>query len=231
MVFRAVPARVKRASESTFGQVCAVKLQSAGFYALSAVLLTSCASPAVSSFESSSVSKAPTTAPTTTFLATTTTVAFADPGLLRQTTVKPQASGQVFNTNVNLLWNAIVSGDPQVAEPFFFPLAAYVQVKAISDPVHDYDTRLIYAYDMDLLAYHEQLLKQSGSPKLVGLSVPESSAAWILPGVEYNKGSYWRVYGSKLYYSVAGVIHFFPVFSLISWRGRWYVVHVGPPTA
>ncbi|MDA8080885.1 MAG: hypothetical protein M0Z96_04655 [Actinomycetota bacterium] len=162
---------------------------------------------------------------------TTTTTAAPDRGLLPQTSVKPSKSGAHLTSEVSLLWNAIVTGDPQIADPFFFPLSAYMQVKAISDPVHDYDTRLIYAYDSDLLAYHQELMKMGGVPKLSGFSIPEIQAQWILPGVEYNKGSYWRVYGSKLYFSVDGRTHYFPIFSLISWRGQWYVVHVGPPTS
>ncbi|TAN25043.1 MAG: hypothetical protein EPN30_05505 [Actinomycetota bacterium] len=106
-----------------------------------------------------------------------------------------------------------------------------MQVKAISDPVHDYDTRLMYAYHMDLLSDHEQLAKLGGTPKLIGLEVPQSRAEWILPGEEYNKGSYWRVYGSELTFSINGVSHHFPIYSLISWRGEWYIVHLGPPTS
>ena len=195
---------------------------------LPALLVASCGT-APSSTPTTTTRVAPAT-PTSTS-STTTTVALVDQSLLSQTEEKPTDSGPVFDANVQQLWNAILSGDPQMAHPFFFPLAAYIQIKAISDPVHDYDTRLIYRYDMDLLSYHKQLVQLGGSPHLTGLSVPESSAEWISPGVEYNKGSYWRVYGSRLYYSVDGATRFFPINSLISWRGQWYVVHVGPPTS
>ncbi len=50
-----------------------------------------------------------------------------------------------------------------------------------------------------------------------------------MPGVEYNSGSYWRVFGSTLRYRLDdGTLHELPVTSLISWRGEWYVVHLGP---
>ncbi|MDA8270654.1 MAG: hypothetical protein M0Z39_04520 [Actinomycetota bacterium] len=196
-------------------------------WVLPALMLASCGTT-LAAMPTTTATRA---APTTSTSSTTTTVALVDQGLLSQTEEKPTDSGRVFDTNAQLLWNAIVSGDPQVAHPFFFPLTAYIQIKAISDPVHDYDTRLIYRYDMDLLSYHRQLVQLGGTPHLRGLSVPESSAEWISPGVEYNKGSYWRVYGSRLYYSVGGATHFFPIYSLISWRGQWYVVHVGPPTS
>jgi hypothetical protein len=61
---------------------------------------------------------------------------------------------------------------------------------------------------------------------LLGIDVPESQAQWISPGVEYNKGSYWRVYGSRIRYALNGQTESFPVASLISWRGEWYVVHL-----
>jgi len=50
---------------------------------------------------------------------------------------------------------------------------------------------------------------------------------WVQPGEESNKGSYWRVYGTTMQYEVDGQTGSFPVTSLISWRGEWYVVHLG----
>ena len=48
-----------------------------------------------------------------------------------------------------------------------------------------------------------------------------------MPGEESNTLPYWRVYGSTLRYSVDGTTRSFPITSLISWRGEWYVVHLG----
>jgi len=45
----------------------------------------------------------------------------------------------------------------------------------------------------------------------------------------YNKGSYWRVYGSVVHYEVDGRSSTFVIQSLISWRGEWYVVHLTTP--
>ena len=160
-----------------------------------------------------------------------TTSTTIDPGKLPQTKVLPQPNGPMFNQGVQDLWNAIVSDNPSQALPFFFPLSAYIQVKGIADPVHDYNTRLIPAYYADIEALHAKLGNQADQAKFISFNVPTSQAQWILPGVEYNKGSYWRVYGNTLDYSINGVTHQFPIFSLISWRGEWYVVHVGPPTA
>jgi hypothetical protein len=53
-----------------------------------------------------------------------------------------------------------------------------------------------------------------------------SDAVWVLPGAEYNKGSYYPVYDTTLHYRVGGQARSFTVASMISWRGRWYVVHL-----
>jgi hypothetical protein len=48
----------------------------------------------------------------------------------------------------------------------------------------------------------------------------------VLPGEEYNKIGYYRVFGSRLRYEVDGAAHAIDVKSLISWRGEWFVVHL-----
>jgi hypothetical protein len=128
------------------------------------------------------------------------------------------------------LWRAVVDGNPAEATPFFFPLGAYVQVKGISDPVHDYQTRLIVNFDQDVLTLHASLGgsggASAGSATFAGVTVP-NAAQWILPGVEYNKGSYWRVYGTRISYTIGGRTGSFQITSMISWRGEWYLVHLG----
>jgi hypothetical protein len=175
-----------------------------------------------SSGSSASPSAAVVTPSTTT--APTTTV---DPGTLPQTDERPAASGAQFDAGVQGLWQAIVADDPAPALAFFFPQSAYVQVKAISDSVGDYRSRLIANYEQDLHALHAQLGADASRAKLTGLTVPGDQAVWVQPGAEYNKGSYWRVYGSTLHFTVDGQDRSFPVSSLISWRGQWYVVHLG----
>lgn len=163
---------------------------------------------------------APTTvAPTTVVPTTTTTV---DPGTLPQTRQLPSGTDPAFLARIADLWRAIVTGDPAVAAPAFFPLSAYIQVKGISDPVHDYQTRLIPDYDQDIATLHSEI---PPSATFTSVSVP-NAAEWILPGVEYNKGSYWRVYGTRVDFSVGGQTHYFTIASMISWRGQWYLVHL-----
>ena len=154
---------------------------------------------------------------------TTTTV---DPGALPQTPDRPADVGFVLGGHIQSLWDAIVADDPNRAMPFFFPLSAYVQVKNISDPQHDWMTRLVANFDQDVHAWHARLGSAAASAQLLGLSIPESQAQWITPGVEYNKGSYWRVYGSMLNYAAGGRPGSFTIASMISWRGEWYVVHL-----
>jgi hypothetical protein len=163
-------------------------------------------------------STVPSTTTTTTMPTTTTTV---DPGALPQTRDRPAAAGPQWDAGVAALWRAVVADDPAAARPFFFPLTAYRQVKAIRDPDGDYRDRLLRAYDDDIHALHGRLGPDS---QLVGIQV--GSPAWIDPGVEYNKGAYWRVLGNTLTWTSRGQRRTAPVASLISWRGEWYVVHL-----
>ena len=166
-----------------------------------------------------------TTLPTTTLPPTTTTT--VDVGTLEQTDEEPTESGPEWEANVDLLWEAIVTDDPEKALPFFFPEGAYLQVKRMTEAeaTADYANRLIAYYEQDIHTLHQQLGANAEDAELVELSVPPT-AQWIQPGVEYNKGSYWRVLDSKLVYSVGGVEKSFPVVSMISWRGQWYIVHL-----
>jgi len=152
-----------------------------------------------------------------------------DPGTLPQTNALPGDQDARFQTGAQDLWQAIVQDKPALAQPFFFPLSAYRQVKAIWNPAEDYQDRLTAWYDLDIQAAHDHL-GSAADASFVGMDVPEGDAEWIEPGVEYNKGSYYRVYGTRLNYQVNGHASSIGVFSLISWRGEWYVVHLGPST-
>jgi hypothetical protein len=152
------------------------------------------------------------------------------PGL-PQTMALPTASSQVFSGEMTDLWTAIVTGNPSVALQSFFPLSAYQQVKAISDPTADWNTRLAGDYVLDIMAAHAYLGAQAGSAQLVQTIVPSPQyASWIVPGVCYNKVGYWHVPGSRLVYRVGGELRSIGIASLISWRGQWYVVHLGAVT-
>jgi hypothetical protein len=168
--------------------------------------------------------RAPTTTTTSTTAPppTTTTV---DAGTLPQTMDRPAATDAQFQAGLAGFWQAIVADDPTPAMPFFFPLAAYLQVKAISNPASDWQQRLVAAYQRDIHALHASLGGAPGPAQLVGIDVPPS-AQWVLPGREYNRLPYWRVYGAQVHYSVAGRSGSFAIASMISWRGHWYIVHL-----
>jgi hypothetical protein len=155
-----------------------------------------------------------------------TTTTTTDPGVLPQTDQLPTGDDARFQQRVDALWRAVVDDQPQEAKASFFPLSAYIQVKAISDPVDDYQGRLIADFDQDIRTLHAALGPDAGAATFSGVTVP-AAAEWIVPGTEHNKASYWRVYGTRVAYAIAGTVRSFPITSLISWRGEWYVVHLG----
>ena len=79
-----------------------------------------------------------------------------DPGALPQTKDKPEASGAAFDARVAALWEAIVKDEPDRAMGFFFPVTAYEQVKAITNPASDWRRRLVAAYKRDVHAMHKR---------------------------------------------------------------------------
>lgn len=151
----------------------------------------------------------------------------ADPSLLPQTHDHPPASGAAFDARVAALWAGVVADDPDKAMPFFFPVGAYQQVKDVSDPASDWKHRLVAAYGRDVHALHARLGADAARATFAAFEVPDAHARWVDPGEEYNKLGYFRVFGSRLRYTVDGEARSFEVKSLISWRGEWYVVHLG----
>ncbi len=183
------------------------------------------APPVHASITSVTVSSTTSVATTTTPTSSTT---IPDDGALPQTDARPDDASPSITARATLLWDAIVADDPSRAYGAFFPEAAYVQIKDVADPAADWQNRLIGAFDADVHALHAQLGADATKATLVGLVIPPGQADWIEPGVEANSGSYWRIYGSSLRYRVDGQERDLAVTSLISWRGEWYVVHLGP---
>ena len=151
-----------------------------------------------------------------------------DPGALPQNKDRPKAEGALFTSRSSALWDAIVKDDPDLAMPFFFPLSAYLQVKDVGSPASDWKHRLIGAFKRDIHALHAKLGEKADTAKLVRFDVPDDRAKWVEPGEEYNKLGYWRVYGTRIVYTVGESTRerTFEVSSLISWRGEWFVVHL-----
>ena len=148
-----------------------------------------------------------------------------DPGTLAQTRDRPH-EGAAFQARAKALWDGIVHDDAELALPFFFPVTAYRQVKAIPTPEVDWKHRLVAAYRRDIHKLHEKLGAGAAEARLVELDVAAERARWVDPGEEGNKLGYWRVFGSKLRYDTDRGPAAIDVSSLISWRGEWYVVHL-----
>jgi hypothetical protein len=149
------------------------------------------------------------------------------PGQLHQTRMLPSAHTRVFRAEMTDLWAAVVTGRAGLGAQSFFPLAAYTQVKAIADPAADWQSRLFGNFRLDVAAAHHFLGRSAGRDALVRVIVPAAGAAWIDPGVCYNAVGYWHVGGARLVYRHHGQLRSIGIASLISWRGRWYVVHFG----
>jgi hypothetical protein len=144
-----------------------------------------------------------------------------------QTQARPPASSRVFGAEMTDLWAAIAAGRPDLGLPAFFPLVAYEQVKAIADPAADWHSRLVAEYRQDVLAAHALLGRTARHSALIRVVIPESEADWIDPGVCDNGVGYWHVANSRLVYRAGGRVRSIGISTLISWRGRWYVVHLG----
>ena len=151
-------------------------------------------------------------------------VAAASAGDEPQTSAFPKTTDAAFSAEVHDVWLAVTTGNPDYAKPAFFPEKAYEQVKAIADPQSDWQDRLWYDFTLDLAAVHKLVGKD---PTLVKVIVPTQYARWIPPGACYNSIGYWHVPGSRVVYRSGGVTRSFGIASFISWRGDWYLVHLG----
>ncbi|HEV2426587.1 MAG TPA: hypothetical protein VGS61_00025 [Acidimicrobiales bacterium] len=155
---------------------------------------------------------------------TTTTV---NPGSLPQTRAEP-AFGSALSSQMTTLWRAIVTDNSALGRRVFFPQAAYIRMKTglLASPSGDYADRLLAFYGLDLGADHR--LIAGHDPRLLRVDYDRADAQWIAPRDCENLIGYWHLPGARLVYSRAGAVYSVAVFSLISWRGVWYVVHLGP---
>jgi len=145
-------------------------------------------------------------------------------GNLKQTTAFPRTTSTAFRNAMHDFWLAVTSGNASLALPAFFPETAYVQVKAIADPAADWRSRLWYDFTLDVKAAHALVGQRA---RLIKVIVPAQYAAWVSPGACYNSVGYWHVPGARVVYQQGGETRSFGIASLISWRGDWYLVHLG----
>jgi hypothetical protein len=199
------------------------------------VLLTRGSGPqaAVSSHGSTTTSVPvadPTTTtvpPTTTTTAPPVTTTTTGEGSLPQTGDFPTTNTPQFTAQMDALWNGIVSNSVATAMPAFFPEGAYLQLKTIGGAQSDFEDRLVGDYGLDIGAAHALLGADAAQAQFLGVSVPASFGHWVPPGVCYNDGGYFEVPNSRVLYQEDGQTRSFGIASMISWRGQWYVVHLG----
>ena len=165
----------------------------------------------------------PTSAPTP----TPAPPAPTDDGALPQTAASPAADTPLFAVRMAALWRAVVTGNSAAGLPAFFPLAAYRQVKTVSDPAGDWQRRLVGEFGLDEAVAHDLVGAQTKTTTLLRVVVPAEHASWVPPGTCANRVGYWHVTGARVVYQVDGAERSFGIASLISWRGEWYVVHLG----
>ena len=143
---------------------------------------------------------------------------------LPQTRTLPSTTDTAFKNLIHDFWLAVTTGNADYARPAFFPVKAYEQVKAIADPAQDWQNRLWDEFALDVAAVRPLIGQHA---KLLKVIVPMQYAIWVPPGACYNSIGYWHVPGPRVVYERGGVTRSFGITSLISWRGDWYVVHLG----
>jgi hypothetical protein len=128
---------------------------------------------------------------------------------------------------MDALWRGVRTNSVRTALPAFFPEAAYAQVKAIADPRADWNDRLLGTFRLDIAAAHSLLHGGGAHATLRRVVVPASFAHWVSPGACYNRIGYWELPNARVVYRDGGSVRSFGIASMISWRGVWYVVHLG----
>jgi hypothetical protein len=133
-----------------------------------------------------------------------------------------------FDARLARYWQHVLAGAAGPADDFYFPRTAYLQLKTLANAGGDFDGRLYHDYRNDVIADHRLVTSGGAGAKVLGVDVPEASVHWVPPGVEANSIGYWQVSYPRIRYEVGGQQRSYAISSLISWRGQWYVVHLGP---
>jgi hypothetical protein len=125
------------------------------------------------------------------------------------------------------LWAGIVHDSLRRARPAFFPKGAYLQLKAISGAGSDWTNRLLHDFALDIAAAHALLGRDPLGARLLRVTVDRGYGHWVEPGVCYNSIGYYEMPNARMVYRQQGRTRSFGIASMISWRGVWYVVHLG----
>jgi hypothetical protein len=149
------------------------------------------------------------------------------PGSLPQTNAYPSGSSAQFKSLMASVWRGVVHDSLAEALGAFFPKDAYVQLKAIASASSDWTDRLVHDYGLDIAAAHALLGPNAGQARLVAVNAPSGYGHWIQPGVCDNGIGYYEMPNARILYREEGQNRSFGIASMISWRGVWYVVHLG----
>lgn len=150
-----------------------------------------------------------------------------DPGRLPQTARLPSADTREFVARMQGLWTAIAGGPIGRARAAYFPEGAYAQLKAVGDPAGDFANRLYADYRLDIAAAHALLGVGASRSRLLRTAAVAAYAHWVPPNVCDNQVGYFELPNARLVYREDGQVGSIGIASLISWRGVWYVVHLG----
>ena len=153
-------------------------------------------------------------------------LALAD-GRRPQTRQRPSAANPRFGAEMRALFAAVRGDTVATGMGAFFPETAYAQLKAIADPAADFSQRLVASFALDLAAAHVLLGADAQRARLIAVRVPGADAHWVAPGACLNRLGYYEVANARVVYRTGGTVRSFGIASLISWRGVWYVVHLG----
>jgi hypothetical protein len=146
---------------------------------------------------------------------------------LPQTSAYPSARTVRFKELMASLWAGVVHDSVGPALGAFFPKGAYLQLKDIAGAAPDWTNRLVHDYSLDIAAAHALVGQNASTARLLRVDVEPSYGHWVEPGVCDNGVGYYEMPGARVVYSDAGTTRSFGIASMISWRGVWYVVHLG----
>ena len=114
-----------------------------------------------------------------------------------------------------------------MAAPAYFPESAYLQLKKIDNARSDYVNRLEADFTLDIGAAHALLGGDANTAKLLEATAPSGFGHWVPPGVCDNSVGYYELPNARVVYQEDGQTRSFGIASMISWRGVWYIVHLG----
>jgi len=116
---------------------------------------------------------------------------------------------------------------PSGCSPGLLPPGGLPAGQDSARPSTDWGDRLLGGFALDVRAAHDLLGPAAADATLIGVEVPAGHANWVRPGSCANRVGYWHVAGARVLYRSGGAVRSFGIKSLISWRGTWYVVHLG----